>query len=345
MIIATVWLSGENEALAQAELSAVAERLGGGLAVPASSGAGVRRGQVNLPDRAAAVELSRRLALAHRVAVQWPETHLEAMQARIRDSGLAGGSAAFQWVSGGAGERGPGILHTLGTAFRSGGGRIALERPDHRFWLEEGPPGRFRLYEEIGSVDRRAYSARRTPRLPFQRPVTMAPRLARALVNLAHVGPGDRVVDPFVGTGSLLVEAAMLGARTTGIDASAAMIRGALGNFAHLGHAPELLRQADAEEAAAEFPPASFDALVTDPPYGRASGTGGELPAQLWRRALLAWTRRVRPGGYLGIVVPEGADLPPLGARLERNIPQRVHRSLTREFRVYLREAETAPGQ
>ena len=226
----------------------------------------------------------------------------------------------------------------MGSAYVSGGGRIALENPDRRFWLEMAGEHRYRLYEEIGRASRSSFSARRTPQLPFQRPVTLAPTLARALVNLAHVGARDRVVDPFAGTGSLLLEASLLGARTVGIDASAAMVRGALENFAHFGQTPELLRQADAEEAAAEFPPNSFDAMVTDPPYGRASGTGGERPDELWRRTLVAWAPRIRPGGRLGVVVPAGTELPALDARLEVAIPQRVHRSLTREFRVYVRE-------
>jgi tRNA (guanine10-N2)-dimethyltransferase len=294
---------------------------------------------VELPDRAAAVALAQRLALAHRCAERWPETQAHSIEARLRQMGETGASAAFQWISGSPGSRPAETLRRLGTLYRSAGGRIVLGHPDHRLWLEPVSGGRFQLYEEIATIDRGAYSDRRTPRLPFQRPVTLEPRLARTLVNLAHVGAGDRVVDPFVGTGSLLAEAALIGADTVGIDASATMIRGALDNFAYLGRTPEILRQADAEEAAAEFPAASFDALVTDPPYGRASGTRGELPYLLWSRALRAWTEKVRPGGRLAVVVPAGAPPPEFNARLELAIPQRVHRSLTREFRVFLRES------
>jgi len=344
-MIVTVWLSGENESLAHAELTAAAQRLGGRSMDPSDSGTDAGRGVVQLPDRTAAVALSKRLALAHRCGELWPESDLVSLEARLKKMGASGASAAFQWVSGSPGTRPPESLRRLGSIFRSGGGRIALEHPDHRFWLEGAPDRKLRFYEEIGRVDRTAFSERRTPRLPFQRPVTLAPRLARALVNLAHVGPGDRVVDPFVGTGSLLLEAALLGADTVGIDASATMVRGALDNFAHMGRTPEALRQADAAEAASEFPPASFDALVTDPPYGRASGTRGEAPERLWSRALLAWTEKVRPGGRLGIVVPNGVPLPALDARLELTIPQRVHRSLTREFRVYVRGGESSRSQ
>lgn len=344
-MIVTVWLSGENEPLARAELLAVAQRLGGHSTDSSPSEMKAVRGAVELPDLSAALGLAGRLALAHRCAERWPETEPGMLEARLRSVGATGTSAAFQWVSGSAGPRTPEALRSFGNVFRSGGGRIDLKHPDHRFWLETSRTGQIQLYEEVGQVNRRSFSERRTPTLPFQRPVTLEPRLARTLVNLAHVGPGDRVVDPFVGTGSLLLEAALLGANTVGVDANATMIRGALDNFAHLGCTPEMLRQADAAEAAAEFPPASFDALVTDPPYGRASGTRGERPDVLWSRALRTWTEKVKPGGRLAVIVPAGAPVPELTARLELAIPQRVHRSLTREFRVYLREGGSSQPQ
>jgi tRNA (guanine10-N2)-dimethyltransferase len=344
-MIVTVWLSGENRALARAEVAAATRRLGGRVIGARGQTSTPERSEVEVPDREAAVALANRLALAHRCAVPWQEADPELVEGQLRQLGARGESAAFQWVSGSPGARPPEILRQLGNVFRSGGGRISLDHPDLRFWLENAADGYIRVFEEVGRVDRTAFTARRTPHLPFQRPVTLAPRLARALINLSHIGPGDRVVDPFVGTGSLLLEAALIGANTVGIDANASMIRGALENFAHFGQTPEALRQTDAADAAAGFPPASFDALVTDPPYGRASGTGGEPPERLWSRALTAWTRRVRPGGHIGLVVPTGVKVPQLEARLEVAIPQRAHRSLTREFRVYVREPDSEPAQ
>ena len=335
-MIVTVWFLGENEPLARAELSAAAQRLGGRL-LDAPRGES-HRADVDVPDRAAAAALADRLGLARRCAERWPERGTDAIEARLRRRGVSGDSAAFQWISGSVGVRPPETLRQLGSVFRSEGGHISLEHPDIRFWLEPALDVPYTLYEEVGSVTRHKFSERRTPRLPFQRPVTLEPRYARALVNLGRVGPGDRVVDPFVGTGSLLLEAALLGADTVGIDASATMIRGVLENFARFDRTPVLLRQADAAEAAEEFPTASFDALVTDPPYGRASGTRGERPDRLWARTLPTWAEKVRPGGRMALILPKGAPPPAIPGRLELVIPQRVHRSLTREFRVYVRE-------
>jgi tRNA (guanine10-N2)-dimethyltransferase len=337
-MIFAVWLSKENLPLAHAELRAVVERLGGNVSKPAASETPTDRDVVELPDASLALALSDRLALAHRVATVWPETDLVSIEARLRRAGISGASASIRAAASGIDHSATDFIRRLGAAYRLGGGRIDLENPSRQFFVEPSAMGQLHFYERVAGIERPAFVSRNNLRLPFRRPVTMEPRLARALVNLGHVGPGDRVADPFVGTGALLLEATLLGADTVGVDASAAMVRGTIQNFAHLGLTPGKLRQADSAEAAQEFGDSTFDAVVTDPPYGRASGTRGEKPETLLGRTLRAWIDRVRRGGRLAFVTPSGLRLPAIDARLELVIPQRVHRSLTREFRVYLRE-------
>jgi SAM-dependent methyltransferase len=68
---------------------------------------------------------------------------------------------------------------------------------------------------------------------------------------------------------------------------------------------------ADTREAAEVFKAASFDAIVTDAPYGvqhgsRAGATGAGLqrrPLDLLSEALPGWVRLLRPGGAVGIAV------------------------------------------
>ena len=95
-------------------------------------------------------------------------------------------------------------------------------------------------------------------------------------------------------------------------------------------------------DAGAAVPDGPYDALVTDPPYGRASPTGGEGVEALTRRVVTRWAAAVRPTGRLVVVSPGGAD--PVGPPWRRvaSIPDRVHRSLTREFRVYAQDASRA---
>ncbi len=89
-------------------------------------------------------------------------------------------------------------------------------------------------------------------------------RLARAMVNLvAH--PGDIVVDPCCGSGSILLEAWAIGARAVGADLNPKLAGMTQANLRHFGR-PEWVCVADGAELAA-----SGDAVVTDLPYGRQS--------------------------------------------------------------------------
>ncbi len=326
--------SGESSALAGAEAVAAAEALGGHGAPPEQ-----RLGSlvaVELPEGLDPSALADRLALARRCLVERaPATSAIGWLER---AGGAGGSASVRRLGRpSSGGDDPAVLAS-GRAFKRGGGRIDLTRPDHRFWLIAGAPGDV-LLEEIAAVDRPAVAARRMPSLPFQRPVALPPRLARAAANLARVRPGDRVIDPFVGTGALLAEAGLLGARLYGVDRDPAMIRGALRNLEHVGVTAEELVVGDAGSVDGSDPRTPFDAVLTDPPYGRASSTGGEGSAALVARVLPRWTDRVRPGGRRVVIaggpVPEPGD----GWGEIARISLRVHRSLTRTFYVHERQS------
>lgn len=325
-----VELSGEAPELAHAEAVAAAETLGG-RAVPGPSPDPSLVG-VELPDPNLGL-LSARLALARRCLVE-----VEGGTFGSLSDGAPrprGASAAFRRLGRPSSGRGDPAIRAAAEAWKAAGGRVDLDAPEHRFWVAGGneePPG---LMEELLGLDRRRIAERRISHLPFRRPIGLAPRLARAAANLAHVATGARVLDPFLGTGALLAEAALLGGRATGIDREAAMVQGALRNFAHLGVTAERLVVGDASEVEFLGSAGPFDSLLTDPPYGRASSTGGQAAATLLGRVLPRWAARVRPSGYLVVVVPGGPDPVARPWRRALSVPVRVHRSLTREFRVY----------
>jgi tRNA (guanine10-N2)-dimethyltransferase len=337
-----VEISGESAALAAAEARAAGEALGG-LSSTDLTGAASGLVAIDLPNEAEIPALAARLGLARRCLVSVsPATEIATVLGR---AGRSGASAAVRRLGSPSSGAADDAVLRAGRAFKSGGGRIDLEHPDHRFWLARGTDGMDQLFEEVASVDRRSASARRMPTLPFQRPVSLAPRLARAAANLARVRSGDRVLDPFLGTGALLAEAGLMGARIYGIDRDAEMVRGALRNFTHLGVVAEELVVGDAGEAAFSRSPVAFDGVLTDPPYGRGSSTGGEGSAEVVDRVLPRWAARVRPGGRLVVIVPSPVRGPGPGWRSVVNIPVRVHRSLTREFRVYERAGVTTSSE
>jgi hypothetical protein len=335
--------SGENPDLAAAETAGVVRSLGGKVLRERTDRLPERFVRVDLAGTGVALELARRLALAHRVLAPWPESGVDSLRARAAtEARERPRPLSIDWLVP-PGPAAAGLRAAVADAYVAAGGSIRPATAERRYylWGDEGPG--LGLAELVARVDRTAYERRRMPRLPFQRPVSLPPRQARAAANLAGIGPGLRVADPFVGTGALLLEAGLLGARLFGSDRDAGMIRGALGNLAAVGLGAEALIVGDAAAAVDSLPWPEVDVVLTDPPYGRASSTGGEESGELIRRVLPRWADRTAAGGRIVLIGPAGPDpLPPPWVRTV-SVPHRVHRSLTREFRVYERLPASGP--
>ena len=86
-------------------------------------------------------------------------------------------------------------------------------------------------------------------------------RLARALVNLV-VSPGQNLLDPCCGTGTIVMSAAHCGVRATGYDINPRMVGATSKNLAFYG------LNADVKLEDARLIREKFDAVATDLPYG-----------------------------------------------------------------------------
>jgi len=331
MIRGYVEVSQESMALAEAEAVSVAETLGGHASHPGSTIP--RLIGVEVPDSGTWAALAGRLGLARRCLVEVAPSPDGVSAARAE--GHRGGSAAFRRIGAPSGGGADATILACGRAFKEGGGTIDLDAPRRRYWVAAARDGTPMLLEEVASVDRSSPALRTMPLLPFRRPVSLPPKFARAAVNLARVRAKDRILDPFLGTGALVAEAGLVGARLFGVDRDPAMVRGALQNLSYLGVTAEELLVGDSRDVGFSDPTATFSAIVTDPPYGRASSTGGDDSGKLVAEVVERWCGALAPGGRLVLIVPTGGpELPALGAPRFR-IPVRVHRSLTREFRLY----------
>ena len=108
-------------------------------------------------------------------------------------------------------------------------------------------------------------------------------RLARAMVNLV-AAPGDRIIDPCCGAGTILIEAASIGIEALGCDINDKLVAASVGNLEYFGLSGMVLL-ADARNIAGKF-----DAVVTDLPYGRNCPSDGQL-----NRDILANLRNLAP--------------------------------------------------
>ncbi len=172
-------------------------------------------------------------------------------------------------------------------------------------------------------------------KMPFKKPITMDPRIARAMINLTGLTKGS-LLDPFCGTGALLKEAAELGFRCYGSDISEDMVRGAKKNLAFFG-LRAVLRKADATKLKSIWHK-KFDAIVTDPPYGISTSLFNKNMKELYTKSLRSMKSVLKPGGCVVIAVPKKLERSviinarKLGLAVDAKIEQRVHKSLRRVF-------------
>jgi tRNA (guanine10-N2)-dimethyltransferase len=187
---------------------------------------------------------------------------------------------------------------------------------------------------EAARPDRGGFEDRRPHLKPFFHPGVLMPRIARALINIAQVRLDERLLDPFAGTGGILVEACLIGARSIGVDVQKSLIYGAFANVVGLncdlilGDAKRLPLQDD-----------SIDAAVLDIPYGRSAAIRAKSKEELLKDSLEELRRVLKQGRRMAIVADR-----PIGGRLEdadfeiiETHRDRVHGSLIRHIFICLK--------
>lgn len=323
-----VHLTGDHRELAVAELDAV-------LAV-----AGGSRGEALGPltfrcraPRGGADEVARRGGLLRYVGVQLSAAPtVEGLDARALD--VKGTYAVRATVLEGAppGTDTMAVERAVGEQVR--GGRVNLDRPSHVFRVFVGHEVALthQVYDRVDDdIEERQVRHR-----PFFKPVSLHPKYARVLVNLSRVHDGQVLLDPFCGTGGILIEAGLVGARPVGIDAQAEEVEGAARNLEHFGVLGAAIHHGRAKDARRIIGRA-VAAIATDPPYGRSATTMKEGPRAAVGDSVEGIADALEPGGRLAICLPE-ADMAELfeGALTqELCIAQRVHGSLTRHYFVF----------
>lgn len=220
------------------------------------------------------------------------------------------------------------ILETVKTT------KVNLSNPQKTFFgvLTDG---RFIFGLKTAEIIPKPFYERRPRRRPVFHPTAMPAKLARAMVNLAQPRRGELVLDPFCGTGGILVEAGLIGCRVLGFDAKPHMLRGGLKNILHYGIKPEGMAIADAR-----YPPLTeVDCIVTDPPYGRSASTLGTSTRLIVEDFLSAVGDKIPRGRRICMASPKTVKIEDLGEEAGFKHKEShfvyVHRSLTRQIVVF----------
>ena len=223
------------------------------------------------------------------------------------------------------------------------GAKVSLENPDVLFQVEKTDLGLVLAYSASGFKEFSWRTLRPRAR-KFFLPSAIYPKLARLLVNLSRVREGEIFSDPFCGTGSLLIEAAVMGIRTVGIDRGRWISKGALKNMKGFNlDAESLIIRADSTHT--YLPASHLDAISTDVPYGRTSSTRGKDTGTIIRQfssslaEILVNDGKRQVPRYAVIMRPSHVELD-----VDRNSFQveeehliYVHRNLTRAISILRR--------
>jgi len=141
----------------------------------------------------------------------------------------------------------------------------------------------------------------RHPRLRTH-PAALRPNIAYAALCMAGLDDGrGLLVDPFCGSGTILMEAAEVWPRLhlEGGDWDRRPLAGAVENLDAAGLAGRArLFHRDAIELARHYPQGGVHAIVTNPPYGRKLGRAVNYP-QFYRRFMESAAEVLRPEGRL----------------------------------------------
>lgn len=157
---------------------------------------------------------------------------------------------------------------------RSRGLTVDLDRPNVKFIVTSTTEQFFFGVLIAQKIRAKPQSGIANRQRPFLLSSALPSKIARAMVNLARVGPGGVIIDPFSGTGSILSEAASLTYRTIGFEIRKWICKGAVRNLRHSVHGFDGIVNADARILPLRA--GSFSAIVTDPPYGRTTSLSGE---------------------------------------------------------------------
>ena len=164
---------------------------------------------------------------------------------------------------------------------------------------------------------------------PFFSPISIHPRISRSMVNLSNSTKGDRVIDPFCGTGGILIEIADMQIEAIGIDILGKMVEKSVGNLKHYN-----LKGMVVKGDVNNIKNYDFKAIVTDPPYGLSTTTKGEGVKEIMLRSMEIYTRTMKKGQRIVMAVSNPKLINTKDFKLLHKSEWYIHKSLTRYILV-----------
>ncbi len=216
----------------------------------------------------------------------------------------------------------------LGAILWRRGAKISVSNPE--YVVKVYFSGRIHAGILLHKTDKKQFLLRRPDLKPFFRPGAILPRIARSLVNVAGIRHGV-VLDPMCGTGTILVEAGLMGLEFFGIEAYKKIAEGCKLNLTYYG-LPVNVVVGDVKNIVLKNQ--CVDGIVTDFPYLQSTKSLGRLE-ELYINAFEEFNRVLKKGSR--VVFLTNLDVDEFAGeyfKIEHKLYQRLHKSLTR--RIYV---------
>jgi len=220
--------------------------------------------------------------------------------------------------------------------------KVNLKDPNSFIRVVVTKNGIFVAYEKF-KLNKKHFQNIKPHKRPFFYPGSMNPKLARCMVNLSHIKEGQFLLDPFCGTGGILIEGGMIGAKLIGSDINWNMKNGTLINLDHCSNFDYCdMNKSDYEVHHIDVRKLrlyeKIDAVVTDPPYGISTSTRGSKTKEVFFQFLESIEYNMKKNSYLCIAHPHYLDfdsiLDDLSFELLERHSIKMHKSLTRNISV-----------
>ncbi len=211
----------------------------------------------------------------------------------------------------------------------NGYGRISFKNPD--FVIRSIYIDKWYLCILKYERNKKELESRRAPLRPFFSPVSLHPKYAKYLINTSYTKPGDIILDPFCGTGGILIEAALMKRKIIGNDSSLNMIMGTKLNLKYFDIKDYEIYNCDISDLDINK---KVNAIVTDMPYGRSSGIDNHEINELYKEAFKKFNDVLIENGKCSIIINDKNFLRYADDYFDiiKIAPVYQHKSLIRQF-------------
>jgi tRNA (guanine10-N2)-dimethyltransferase len=182
--------------------------------------------------------------------------------------------------------------------------------------------------ELIKSIDKK-YNERKPHLKPELHPTSLSPKLAKALINLSGIRKG-MLLDPFCGSGGIMVEAGLIGLNPVGFDIDRYILGKAKKNLEHYAIMNFTLEYRDSTKLTGKY-----DYVVSELPFGKNSKISDKI-GNLYSNFLKSLDNILVKKAVL--VFPDFIDYTSMikktNLKLKNEFEHYVHKSKTRKIVV-----------